>query len=58
MKRGNWVVQAVAGTSYRHPGIRHFRSGLYKGEAKRLEKKWKKEHRDLEVYAVRWEDMP
>lgn len=56
--RGNWVVQAVANLSYRHPGVRDFRSGLYRGEAKSLEKKWKKRYRDLEVYAVRWEGMP
>ena len=58
MKRGNWVVQAVAGLSYRNPGIRDFRSNLYRAEAKRIEKKWKKKYRDLEVYAVRWEDVP
>ena len=57
-KRGNWVVQAVANSSYRHPGIRHFRSGLYKAEAKRLAGKWKRKYKELEVYAVRWEDVP
>lgn len=54
-KRGAWVVEAVAGPSFINHGLRHFKYGLSKAEAKALEKKWAKMYPSLNIIAVRWE---